>query len=45
VRQIELRCFEKVKAAMHAAESRHAVVPTRISSAHKAACKVPCSHL
>jgi hypothetical protein len=44
VRQIELRCFEKVKAAMHAAESRLVVVPTGISSAHNAADKVPCSH-
>jgi RNA polymerase sigma-32 factor len=44
VRQIELRCFEKVKAAMHAAENRLAVAPTGISSAHKAADKVPCSH-
>jgi len=42
VRQIELRCFEKIKAAMHAAESRLAVVSTGISSARKAANK--CSH-
>ena len=44
VRQIELRCFEKVRAAMHAAEGRLAVAPTGITSAHKAANKVPCSH-
>jgi hypothetical protein len=44
VRQIELRCFEKVKAAVHAAESRPAVVPTGISLAKRAADKVPCSH-
>jgi RNA polymerase sigma-32 factor len=44
VRQIELRCFEKVKAAMHAAEGQLAVVPTGISSARKVADKVPCSH-
>jgi RNA polymerase sigma-32 factor len=43
VRQIELRCFEKIKAAMHAAESQPAAVPTLISSARKAADKVPCS--
>jgi RNA polymerase sigma-32 factor len=44
VRQIELRCFEKVKAAMHAAESRLAVVPNRNIVSHKSADKVPCSH-
>ena len=44
VRQIEIRCFEKVKAAMHAAESRLAVAPKGISSANKFADKVPCSH-
>lgn len=33
VRQIELRCFEKVKAAMHAAECRPAAIPKGISAA------------
>lgn len=32
VRQIELRCFEKVKAAMHAAENRLATAPKGIAS-------------
>ena len=43
VRQIELRCFEKVKAAMHAAESRLAASPTGISSASRTAGEIPCS--
>ena len=43
VRQIELRCFEKVKVAMHAAESRLSA-PTGVSSTRKAVDKVPCSH-
>jgi RNA polymerase sigma-32 factor len=43
VRQIELRCFEKVKVAMHAAESRLSA-PTGVSLTRKAVDKVPCSH-
>jgi RNA polymerase sigma-32 factor len=42
VRQIELRCFEKVRAAMHAAESRLAASPTGISSPQTAD-ELPCS--
>ena len=44
VRQIELRCFEKVKAAVHAAETRPAVERPGISLAKNAADKVQCSH-